>query len=498
MLKRAASGIVAFLVAACASVGPDYGRPKLDLPAGWQAPSAEAGTPAVPARWWSVYEEATLNALIEEALEHNRDLALAMARVDEARAFLTVARADQFPEVGAQVGYSRTRQSEVTGFPVPSGVKSTRNLHSVTLEAAYEIDLWGKFRRATEAARAELFASEEAREAVLLSLTAQVAQTYFALVALDAQTAVTRRTIATRRESFDLQQQRFDAGVIGELDLRQQEAEVAAALALLPTLERSRTETESALAVLLGRPPRAIVEERIERVVLNDAVSANDTRGQIPSCPPNSAESLRDSRCGMPLVVPSGLPSDLLLRRPDLREAEERLVAANARIGVARAAYFPSVVLTGYLGSESAELSDLFSGPAGIWQFAASLAQPIFTAGRLRAQEDIAIARERQALAQYERAVQNAFRDVQNALAAQIRAREQLEAETQRAAAFAQALKLAQMRYESGIASLIDVLDSERNLLSAELNRVDASRAQRAAVADLVKALGGGWESTAK
>jgi multidrug efflux system outer membrane protein len=458
----------ALLGAGCASVGPDYERPALELPAAWPA-APEVGVPVTGAHWWSVYGEPALDRLMAEALEHNKDLALAMARVDEARALVGLARADQFPAVGASASRSRSRMSERGTMPVPAGVDPLSNTNRVTLEASYELDLWGRYRHASEAARAELLASEAARDAVRLSLSAQVAQGYFALASLDAQVAITRRTIEARSEALELQRRRHASGVISEFDLRQVEAELAAARALLPALERQRTQQHNALAVLLGRSPRAIVDGAIERVAL------------FPEA-------------GGTLVVPDGLPSELLLRRPDLREAEQRLVAANARIGVARAAYFPSIALTGYLGSESTSLADLFSGPAGIWQFAVSLTQPIFNAGRLDAQVQASEARQQQALVQYERAVQSAFRDVMDAMAAQSRAREQLEAETERAASLEQALKLARLRYDNGIASLLDVFDAERNLLAAELNRADAVRARQAAIADLAKALGGGWE----
>ncbi|HZP85313.1 MAG TPA: efflux transporter outer membrane subunit [Burkholderiales bacterium] len=468
---RSAKALVLIALASlvgCSTVGPDYVRPKTELPAQWQQAASHANARLSAQRWWTIYNDPVLDRLIDESLAHNADLEQAIARVDEARALLGVTRADQFPEVTAGAVHGRSRISEVGPEPLPPGTKREDNLNRVTLNVAYEVDLWGRYRRATEAARAELLASRAAQDAVRLALTALVAQGYYALVGLDAQVEITQRTIATRRAALDLQRLRLQAGTVSEFDLRQTEAELAAAQALLPTLERARTQQQNALAVLLGRSPRAIVEQQIPR----NAVVA------LP-----------------PIVVPAGLPSDLLERRPDIQEAEQTLVGANARIGVARAAYFPSIVLTGVLGSESAALSDLFSGPAGIWQLAASVTQPIFNAGRIKSQVRAASARQRQALAQYRLAIQNAFRDVQDALAAQSAARTQFDAEAQRVSALEQALKLARLRYDNGVASLLDVLDAERNLLTAELNRVDALRAQRAAVADTVKALGGGWDA---
>ena len=286
--------------------------------------------------------------------------------------------------------------------------------------------------------------------------------------ALDEQLAVTRRSLESRAESLTIQKKRVELGVQSDFEFRQREAEVAAARAQLPLLARARSQQENALAVLLGRSPKAIYEGRV------DAGSDPEIAAAV-------------------IAVPSGLPSDLLLRRPDLVEAEQRLIAANARIGIARAHYFPAISLTGYLGSESLALSSLFTGPAGIWQFAVALTQPLWGGGRLEAAVQTATARQHQALAQYQGAIQNAFREVRNALVAQVQAREQLEAETQRVTALRETLRLAKLRYDNGLASQLDLLDAERSLLAAEQNRVDALRAQRGAIADLFKAIGGSW-----
>jgi multidrug efflux system outer membrane protein len=295
-----------------------------------------------------------------------------------------------------------------------------------------------------------------------------VVRAYFALVALDAQVEATRRSLALRAEGLDLQRVRIQAGLINEFALRQLEAEVAAARAQLPALEANRTAQELALAVLLGRSPRAIMEGAVERRAgLGEPAAA---------------------------VVPEGLPSDLLLRRPDVASAEQVLIANNARISEARAALFPRIGLTGYLGSESTALGDLFSGPAAIWSLGFALAQPIFQGGRLFAEVDAVKARERQAVARYQKTLQEAFREVRQALYTQVKAREAFEAESARTVALEEALRLSRIRYQNGLLSLLEVLDSERNLLQAELNRSDALRVQRAAVADLVKALGGGWQ----
>jgi len=303
---------------------------------------------------------------------------------------------------------------------------------------------------------------------VLITLTSDVAQGYFALRAFDGQLAATRRSLAARSEALGMQKRRFDVGDISEFDYRQLQADVAAERALLPVLELQRAQQENALAVLLGKSPRAVYEGALE--------AGSDPEDRTVA-----------------IVVPAGLPSDLLLRRPDLVQAEQTLIAANARVAVARAAYFPTLSLTGTLGSESVALSDLFTGPAGIWQAALAAGQPIYAGGRIDAQVQAAGARERQALAQYQLAIQNAFRDVRDALVAQAKARERLEAESERVTALRTTLRFARLRYQNGMTGQLEVLDAERNLLAAEQNRIDALRSQRAAIADLFKALGGVW-----
>jgi outer membrane protein, multidrug efflux system len=439
------------------SIWPAFVKPKSELPAAWRGtPQAQTQPPAQPLiigqRWWTLYNDAALDALVTEAFEHNRDLAVAAARVDEARALARVADASLFPSIDAGAQTDRSRSSEVAPIPIPASALE-RSSYRAQLNVAYELDLWGRLRGAGNAARADLLASEAARDTVRVALGADVVRGYFNLLALDEQVAVTRRTLALRADNLKLQRVRNTAGLTNDFQLRQLEAELAAAQAQLPALERSRTAEELALAVLLGRSPREIVESAVKRGT--------------------------DNKAAPPPLAPEGLPSDLLLRRPDIAQAEQRLMALNARIAVARAALFPRIALTGYLGSESRLLSDLLSGPALI--------------GRALGEIDAIKAREQQALAQYQKTVQEAFREVQQALSAQTRAREIFEAETARAAALRDTLRLAHIRYDNGLASQLDVIDAERNLLTADLNRADALRARRVAVADLVRALGGGW-----
>jgi multidrug efflux system outer membrane protein len=466
MLERIIVLTAAAALAGCMTVGPDYQRPAVDTPEQW--PVAGAAEP-VPSQWWKSYSDPVLERMVDEALLHNLDLRQAVARVAEARAQFGVARADQYPGVSAGAGASRSRASQESVLGVPPGADPTFNDYSASLNVAYEIDFWGKYRRATEAARAELLSARHNRDAVRLTLIGDLVKGYFNLRALDAQVEVTRRTIATRLASTALQRLRFQSGVTSEFDLRQVEAQAAQAQALLPSLERQLAAQENALAVLIGRSPRAIVDQAIERGGALEALS-------------------------VPPAVPAGLPSDLLEKRPDLRQAEQLLVAANARIGQAKAAYYPSISLTGLLGGESESLGDLFKSSARVWQFSASAAQTVFDAGRTASRVEAARAREQQALAQYQSAIQNAFRETLDALVAQRKARETLAAEQSRVEALRAALRLAQLRYDNGVASLLDVLDAERGLLDAELNRVEAQRAQLAATADLFKALGGGWD----
>ena len=455
------------IVAGCAT-HPAYERPQAELPAAWAGGADKGMTPAVvqSERWWTLYGDKALDTLVNEALAHNRDLALAAARVDEARALSRVADSQRYPSIDATAQRDRTRSSEVAPIPIPANALE-RNSYRAQINVAYELDLWGRLRGAGDAARAELLATQAAQETLRITLVSDVVSSYFTLLSLDEQLAATRRSLSLREDNLRLQRVRHTAGLIGDFQLRQLEAEVSAAQAQLPALERSRTAEELALAVLLGRSPRAITDSTVVR---------GDDRSEPPA----------------PLV-PAGLPSDLLLRRPDIVQAEQRLIAANARIGVARASLFPRISLTGFLGGESGALSDLFTAPARIWQLAFALAQPIFQAGRLQSEIEAVKAREQQALAQYQKTLQESFREVRQALSAQTRSREIFEAETARGVALRDTLRLARIRYENGLVSQLEVIDAERNLLAADLNRLDALRAQRVAVADLVRALGGGW-----
>jgi len=449
---------IAAALTACASTPTQV--PAVDLP-----PTTAATVPGID-RWWLQFNDPQLTALIEEALAANLDLRVAVARIEEARANLRLARSYQYPAVNADIGASRNRRSDATEPRFPGPLIS--NSYGAGLNAAYEVDLWGRLASGTSAAQATLLSTRYSAETVRTVLAAQVANAYFQLLGFDAELRLSRDTLATRVESVGLQKQRFDAGLIGDYELRLAEAERATVASSVPPLERAVAQTEAAIAVLAGRSPRAVFTPVVAR---NAELKVDDTGP----------------------VVPAGLPSDLLARRPDIRQAESDLVAANARIDEARAQYFPAITLTARLGSESSELGDLFSGPGFVWSIAGSLFQPIFNAGRIGSQVEAATSRREQAEYAYVSSVQAAFRDTHDALVAHRSALDSYVAQEDRRAQFAEALRLAELRYKAGYTSYIEVLDNQRSLLEAERQRLLALRARQSALVDLYKALGGGW-----
>jgi len=460
--KKFAAVAATLALAACASTNTRL--PALDLPA--PTSTHVAGVE----RWWTQFNDPQLTTLIEEALAANLDLRLAIVRIDEARASLRLARSSLYPSLDAEFGASRARRSQSTDFAFPGPQIS--NAFSGGLRAAYEVDLWGRLASGRTAAQAELLATRYSAETVRTTLAAQVASTYFSLRALDAELQIARDTLGTRSENIKLQKQRFDAGLVGEYELRLSEAERSAVAAVIPALERAIAQSEAALAVLAGRSAREVYTPMVAR------------GKDLATIATTSATELE---------VPAGLPADLLARRPDIRQAEANLTAASARIDEARAQYFPSLILTGRFGGESSDLSDLFSAPARMWSIAGNLLQPIIGAARIGAQFDAATARRNQAEIGYVKSVQAAFRDAHDALIAHRSARDIFVAQDERRSQLTDALRLSDLRYKSGYSSFIDVLDNQRNLLDAQRARVNALRDRQTALVDLYKALGGGW-----
>ena len=465
IVRATSFGLV--LLAGCA-VGPDYQRPVVSTPGtfrGSDTPAAGAGSFA-DLGWWEVFQDPTLQELIRTALANNRDLRIAAARVEEARGGLMAANGELFPLIGSSASYQRARATELGTTPIPPSIKNPAEVYAVGGSVSYELDLWGGLRRQSEAARAQLLAGEAAQMTVRASLVADVASTYFDLLELDTELAIARRTLESRQKSLKLVKSRNAAGVVSKLDVRQGEGLVSTAAKAIPALERSIAVTENRLSLLLGQNPGEFTRERR----LQDI-------------------SLR-------VEVPAGLPSHLLERRPDLRAAEQQLIAANARVGAAKAAFFPTVALTASAGQVSADLSKLFDGPARTWSFNPSVTVPIFTGGQLRGQYVASKAQRDQALIAYERAVQSSFADVANALVSNVKLREIRVEQDKLLVALSDGARLSNMRYRGGVTSYLEVLDSERQLFDAEIGAARAQRDELAAVVQLYLALGGGWQES--
>jgi len=446
------------------TVGPRYKRPTVAVPGSFRGAAPEqTAQPQIASlgeqKWWKVFQDEQLRTLIRTALQHNYDLRIAASHVLEAQAKLGITRADQFPTVsgGAAIADVRTAQSKfLPAFETSTG--------QVNTSAVWELDFWGQYRRATEAARANLLASQWAQQEVASTLVADVASAYFQLRALDLQLEISKRTLNSRQESLRLTRVLADGGATSLLDVRQAEQLVFTASAEVPSLEQQIEQQENLLSVLLGQNP-----------------------GDVPR-----GQALTEQR--QPPEVPAGLPSALLERRPDIREAEDQLIAANAEIGVARALYFPQISLSGTGGFQSSALSNLFSGPAGAWSFGASLTQPIFTGGRIRSGVRLAGARQQTALLVYQQSIQAAFRSVSDGLVAYRKTREFRTQEESLFQSAQDAARLSHMRYTGGVTGYLEVLTNETNAFSAELAVVQARQYELLALVQLYEALGGGWQ----
>jgi len=451
------------------AVGPDYHRPPITSPEQFRVPSAPEGiapSGAPPSEeasladlpWWEVLQDGQLKGLIEEALRNGYDVRLAAWRVEEARANAGVARSEYFPEIQGEAGWARGHESQ---FVVPGA--ETRGLYHASVGLSWEIDFWGRIRRLNEAARAQFLATEEARRGVLLSLVSDVATSYFQMRELDTELEIAQRTAAAFLETHDLFTRRYDAGIASELETASAAAPLATTQAVIPDLRRQITAQENRIGVLLGRNP-----------------------GDVPR-----GAALDDQI--LPPEVPAGLPSDLLKRRPDIRQAEQELMAANAEVGVAVADFFPTISLTGLFGGVAPQLSQLF-GDGKRWQVGGGLLTPLFQGRRLKNQHDAALARWEQAKVNYEHSVTNAFAEVSTALVAYQSLAETERQQTEAVSAYREAVELANSRYLSGLSDYLEVLQAQRQLFPAENTLAQIRFSRLSTLVVLYRALGGGWK----
>ena len=465
MRRWAAWTLLTLPLAGC-MLGPDYRRPAVETPQAWRFEEKQVKE-LVDTLWWEQFADPVLDGLIRTALRESKDLKISTARLEEFRGRYDLARSALFPQVGAAASAGRQRTTELGQVPLPSTATNPVELYQGSVLASWEIDLWGKLRRGTEAARANLLATEEGRKSVVLALVASVASAYVSLLELDRQLEIARNTALSREDSFRIFTLRFGAGFVSELELSQAKSEYQLAQASIRSLSKGIALQENALSVLLGRNPGPI-----ERGKTLDGLG-------LPS-------------------VPAGLPSEILARRPDIRQAEQDLISANAQIGVVRSLYFPSISLTGLFGWESTRLSQLFTGPARTWSWAVPATQPIFTGGSIGAQIKAVEALRDQSLLQYQKVIQNAFRDVEDALADQRRTRDQLETQGRQVDSLKTYARLARLRYDNGYTSYLEVVDAERSLFDAELAYSQTQGALFQALINLYKAMGGGWITEAE
>jgi multidrug efflux system outer membrane protein len=469
-LATALSLVLLAALAGCA-VGPDYQRPAVDAPAAYRTAASDTNAPAgtntfADLGWWAVFGDPQLTSYISDALTNNWDIKIMASRVLQAEAALRIARSQFFPTVSAGGDLVTSRASQNGSTPIPAGVNPQQGYGDVFVGmSAYEVDLWGKLRRANEAARARYLATQDAQRTVRQTLVAQVATAYLALLELDYELDIARRTYQVRTNSLVLTAAREKGGVAALQDVVQAKILVYGAESSIVNIQRQREQQENALCILLGRNPGSVHR--------GEGFTNQQVRAEVPV----------------------GLPSSLLERRPDLRLAEQELVAANANIGQAKAAFYPQLTLTGFYGFQSVALSDLFTGASRTWQFGPAVTVPLFTGGRLRANLRITQAQYEEALATYQKTVQNAFREVSDGLIAYQGTREFAVRQEQRTQANREAAGLANIRYDGGVTSYLEVLYSEQELFTAELNLAQARLNELLSVVQLYRALGGGWQT---
>lgn len=460
MKRIVVPALVAMLVAGCA-VGPDYKRPAVETPPSWRVEYSYAAEVA-NTRWWQQFDDPALNQLIDEALRDNKDLAIAAARVDRFLGVLTTTRGQFFPQLGYSLDASANRASELGANPLPSGTDRNYNLYQGGLTAAWQIDLFGRVRRQSETAQAQVLASEQARRGVILSVVTTVATSYITLRALDRQLEIARATVKNYADTLTLFELRHKGGVVSMVELTQAQSQYQQALAAVPSLERQVAVQENLLSILIGRNPGAIPRGK------------SITQLALPA-------------------VPGDLPASLLERRPDIRQAEQNLVAANASIGAARALYFPSFSITGLAGSVSTALSDFGSSAAASGTLAATLTGPLFTFGTISGQVASAEAGQREALLFYQQVIQNALRETNDALIGAQKKSEESAALHQRVLALREYARLSRLRFDNGTASYLEVLYAENELFAAELAAVSVQAEHYAELINVYKAFGGGW-----
>ncbi len=451
---------LAALLAGC-TIGPDYERPATEVPAQWRIDYPKAADVA-NTRWWRDFGDPVLDQLIDEALRANQDVRAAAARVDQFIGALATTRSQFYPQIGYSLDASRNRASRVGQPPLAPGADPYYTLYQGALSAQWQIDLFGRIRRQSEAAQAQVYASEQGRRGVVLSLVTSVAATYITLRALDRQLEISEATAKNYADTARIFDLRFKGGVVSEVELKQVESQYQQALAAIPALEQQIAAQENLIALLLGRNPGAIPRGR----TLDQLVAPG---------------------------IPADLPSTLLERRPDILQAEQALVAANANIGAAKALYFPTLSLTGLLGSVSTAFGDFLTGPATAWTLAAGLAGPIFTFGAIEGQVQTAEGGQREALAFYRQTMFNAFRETNDALVGTVKKRTESEAQARRVLALREYARLSRLRFDNGYAGYLEVLYAENELFGAELAAV-ASQAERyIQLVNVYRAVGGGW-----
>ncbi|HTO47038.1 MAG TPA: efflux transporter outer membrane subunit [Burkholderiales bacterium] len=460
MRGRALILAAAALVSGC-TVGPDYSRPETVTPDKWRIDYPQAADVA-NTKWWEQFDDPALNRLIDAALRENRDLFIAAARVDQFVGQLAVVRSQFYPQIGYSANASRNRSSEVGQPPLAPGADPYYTLYQGTLSAQWQIDLFGRVRRQSEAAQAQVYASEQGRRGVILTLVTSVATGYVNLRALDRQLEIAQATAKNYADTARIFELRFKGGVVSEVELNQVESQYQQALAAIPALEQQIAAQENLISVLLGRNPGPIARGR----TIDELVAPG---------------------------IPADLPSTLLERRPDILQAEQILIATNANIGAAKALYFPTLSLTGLLGSVSTAFGDFLTGPASAWSVAAGLTGPIFTFGLIEGQVQSAEAAQREALANYQQIIFNAFRETNDALVGTVKKRAESAAQAKRVAALREYARLSRLRFDNGYAGYLEVLYAENELFGAELAAVSSQAGAFTQLVNVYSAVGGGW-----